>query len=70
MLTLVIALSDTGTMFHLFKTNQRDSYAKTPKWTPNCGTGFLRTDDTWHDFDSMGNTEIRKTLHICIRQRV
>lgn len=60
-LTFVMALSDTGTGTHLYKTKNKNTYVKTTKWLVNGGNGFLRSDITWHDFDSFCCSEPRRT---------
>jgi len=62
--TFVLALSEQGTGTKLY-TRDRSTYVKTTDWIRNGGNGFIRQDDTWHDFDSMGLTRMRRTA-ICM----
>lgn len=62
--TFVLALSDKGTGTHLYS-RDRSTYIKTTDWIRNGGNGFIRKDDTWHDFDSKGLTRMRRTA-ICM----
>ena len=62
--TFVLALSDKGTGTHLYS-RDRSTYIKTTDWIKNGGNGFIRKEDTWHDFDSKGLTRMRRTA-ICM----
>jgi hypothetical protein len=62
--TFVLALSEQGTGTKLY-TRDRSTYVKTTDWIRNGGNGFIRQDDTWHDFDSHGLTRMRRTA-ICM----
>ena len=62
--TFVLALSDKGTGTHLYS-RDRSTYIKTTDWIRNGGNGFIREEDSWHDFDSKGLTRMRRTA-ICM----
>lgn len=62
--TFVLALSDEGTGTKLY-TKDRSTYVKTTDWIKNGGNGFIRKEDTWHDFDSRGLKYMRRTA-ICM----
>lgn len=66
--TFVMAISDTGTGTHLY-TCDKSTYVKTTDWIQNGGNGFIRKDDTWHDFDSKGLTDLRRTAIIMVAQK-
>jgi len=68
-LTFVMAISKTGSGTHLFKEKKRDTYKKTTEWIPNGGNGFLRTNKTWHDFDSLTCTEPRRTAILLLTDK-
>jgi len=62
--TFVLALSDSGTGTQLYS-QDRTNYVKTTSWIKNGGNGFIRTDNSWHDFDAKGLTRERRTA-ICM----
>lgn len=68
LLTFVMAISTEGTGTHLYTTD-RQTLAKTTDWIPNGGNGFIRKDDTWHDFDAKGLTDIRRTAIIMLAEK-
>lgn len=68
LVTFVMAISDEGTGTHLYS-KDRTTYVKTTNWIQNGGNGFIRKDDTWHDFDSKGLTDYRRTAIIMVAER-
>ncbi len=66
--TFVLAISDNGTGTHLYSQNKKD-YIKTTDWIQNGGNGFIRTDNSWHDFDSVELTDIRRTAIIMLAEK-
>ncbi len=66
--TFVMALSDEGTGTHLYTTDQQ-TLVKTTEWIPNGGNGFIRKEDTWHDFDAKGLTDIRRTAIVMLAEK-
>jgi len=66
--TFVLAISDNGTGTHLYSQNKKD-YIKTTDWIQNGGNGFIRTDNSWHDFDSVELTDIRRTAIIMLAKK-
>ena len=66
--TFVMAISDEGTGTHLYSTD-RTTFIKTTDWIQNGGNGFIRKDDTWHDFDSKGLTDYRRTALIMLAEK-
>ena len=66
--TFVMAISDEGTGTHLYTTD-RQTLAKTTDWIPNGGNGFIRRDNTWHDFDAKGLTDIRRTAIVMLAEK-
>ena len=37
-------------------------------WTPRGGGGFLRTDETYHSFDTIEDNMMRQTILLTLRQ--
>lgn len=68
-MTFVMAISKTGSGTHLFKNKNSNSYVKTTNWIPNGGNGFIRTENSWHDFDSLTCTEPRRTAILLLTKR-
>src|SRR6056297_1963508 len=60
-MTFILAISATGSGTHLYKNQVQSAYSKTTDWLPNGGNGFVRSNKTWHDFDSLQCTENRRT---------
>jgi|TARA_B110000503_G_scaffold62461_1_gene98910 hypothetical protein len=68
-MTFVLAISNTGSGTQLFKEKDTTTYVKTTNWLPNRGSGFIRNDHTWHDFDSLECTENRRTLLLMLSEK-
>lgn len=66
--TFVMAISETGTGTHLYS-KDRQSLIKTTNWIPNGGYGFIRKNNTWHDFDAIGLSDIRRTAIIMLAEK-
>ena len=43
---------------------------RTAAWIVGGGNGFVNKDNTWHNFDVLDDTEIRKTVCITKRPKV
>lgn len=61
-MTFVLGLSPEGTGTKLYTTNDYSSYVHTTQWNQNGGTAFCRADNTWHDYDSIGLHNTRRTV--------
>lgn len=66
--TFIFAISDEGTGTHIYSTDKSE-LVKTTNWVQNGGNGFIRADDTWHDFDAKGLTDIRRTAIIMLAEK-
>lgn len=66
--TFIMAISDEGTGTHIYDTD-RETYIKTTEWVRNGGNGFIRKDNTWHDFDANGLTDYRRTAIIMLAEK-
>lgn len=66
--TFVMAISDEGTGTQLY-TKDQQTLVKTTDWIPNGGNGFIRREDTWHDFDAKGLTDIRRTAIVMLAEK-
>ena len=66
--TFVMAISDQGTGTQLY-TKDQQTLVKTTDWIPNGGNGFIRKEDTWHDFDAKGLTDIRRTAIVMLAEK-
>jgi hypothetical protein len=60
-IVFVLDLSDTGNGTRLHK-SEDGPIVKTMPWIVNGGGGFIRTDYSWHSFDTHGATEPRRTV--------
>jgi len=67
--TFVLAISEQGTGTNLYYANNKDSYYSTTKWIPNGGNGFVRQNYTWHDFNSIGLNDYRRTAIVMLAQK-
>ena len=65
---LHISESGTGTRIHEKKDGSGDN--RTAAWIVGGGNGFVNKDNTWHNFDVLDDTEIRKTVCITKRPKV
>lgn len=68
LVTFVMAISDEGTGTQLYS-NDKSTYIKTTDWIPNGGNGFIRKDNTWHDFDSKGLNDYRVTAIVMLAEK-
>lgn len=64
--TLVFGLSDTGTGTSLYETDGQTLNYTTP-YVKNGGMIFKRNNETYHDYDSVGCKELRRTAMIWIK---
>ncbi len=64
--TLVLGLSDTGTGTSLYETDGQTFNYTTP-YIKNGGMIFERNNETYHDYDSVGCKELRRTAMIWIK---
>ena len=65
--TLVLGIGDTGTGTHIYEKKDPAYYINTTTYKPNGGMLFFRKPNvTWHDYNSMGMEDIRRTALIWI----
>lgn len=65
--TLVLGVGDTGTGTHIYEKKDPAYYVNTTTYKPNGGMLFFRKSNvTWHDYDSLGLEDIRRTILIWI----
>jgi hypothetical protein len=64
--SFVLYLSDQGKGTHLYSSNEDEIPAKSIEWQKNCGIGFQRTNNTHHNFDTLGNSYYRRSLLMTI----
>lgn len=64
-LTFILGVSDEGTGTKLY--SDKTTYHSTTEWAQNGGTMFNpSTNTSWHCFDAIGCSEIRRTLQLFI----
>ena len=69
-LTLVIHISDSGHGTRLYSTTEtfdRRTLVRTMNWIPRGGGGFLRSDTTFHSFDTLEDKTMRQTIILTLR---
>ena len=60
-IVFVLHLSEFGNGTRLHET--RDGpYVETMPWIPNGGGGFIRSDSSWHSFDTHAQSTTRRTI--------
>ena len=64
--TLVLGLSDTGTGTSLYETDGQEFNYTTP-YVKNGGMLFKRNNESYHDYDSVGCKELRRTAIVWIK---
>ena len=60
-ITFVLDISEEGNGTRLYE-RKDGPIVKTMPWIVNGGGGFIRSDSTWHSFDTHGGTEPRRTI--------
>jgi hypothetical protein len=60
-ITFVLDISAEGNGTRLYE-REDGPIVKTMPWIVNGGGGFIRSDSTWHSFDTHGGTEPRRTV--------
>ena len=72
MLSLIIHISETGHGTRLYSPHKSfdewRTLVRTMNWTPRGGGGFLRTDETYHSFDTIEDDMMRQTILLTLRQ--
>lgn len=65
--TFVIGVSEQGTGTHIYEKKDPAYYVNTTTYKQNGGMMFFRKSNvTWHDYDSLGLEDIRRTILIWI----
>tara|TARA_R100000008_G_scaffold28285_1_gene15646 strand:+ start:1660 stop:2199 length:540 start_codon:yes stop_codon:yes gene_type:complete len=71
-LSLIIHISETGHGTRLYSPHKSfdewRTLVRTMNWTPRGGGGFLRTDETYHSFDTIEDNMMRQTILLTLRQ--
>ena len=71
-LSLIIHISETGHGTRLYSSHKSfdewRTLVRTMNWTPRGGGGFLRTDETYHSFDTIEDNMMRQTILLTLRQ--
>ena len=60
-ITFVLDISEEGNGTRLYE-RKDGPIVKTMPWIVNGGGGFIRSDSTWHSFDTHGGTSPRRTI--------
>jgi hypothetical protein len=63
-LTMVFYLSESNLGTKLFRDKTTDSFVKYSNWVQNGAMAFVRTPETYHDFES--NDNLRKTFNLIV----
>lgn len=63
-LTMVFYLSESNLGTKLFSGKTSDTFVRYSNWVQNGGMAFVRTHETYHDFES--NDKLRKTFNLIV----
>lgn len=65
--SFILHVSDTGHGTRLYENHDGSGRKRTVNWLPGGGGGFVRDDHTHHSFDTLEDTDIRKTVILTSR---